>query len=48
MTEQMLHDQLTPEQDKQMAERMARMSKMMQFMSSLATRSAHTLHWNSK
>lgn len=42
MTEQMSRSDLSPEDDKKMAEQMGRMAKMMQFMSGLGARPAHT------
>lgn len=42
MTEQMSRGDLKPDETKTMTERMSRMAKMMQFMSGLAARPAHT------
>jgi hypothetical protein len=41
MTEQMSHGGLSPEDNRKMGERMARMAKMMRFMSGLEARPAH-------
>lgn len=42
MTEQMSRGALNPEENKKMSGQMRRMAKMMQFMSGLAARPAHT------
>ena len=42
MTEQMSRSDLKPDETKAMTERMSRMAKMMQFMSGLGARPAHT------